>query len=663
MESDSIQYPNDKGEGILAIANTRSYAINLRPTPSKDLPRVGYVKDYAAVIYYPKTRTPDRWVWVEIADMVGWVSEAVIDFENAIDRVTTPNAPTPYDGHIAVWHFKGESVTERRMQGLISSLKRRTPNVTQLWVKTHDGFNWEGDFDSGDMAINGPADIDRWVTALEAEGIEFHAWCVLNGLDIQAEAEITKQVCNRPGVKSLILDIEPFHGFWSGKPEAIRPLMSMVREGIPKDFHIGMAVDPRPHHFDRIYPGEWFIYIDSIHPMCYWRTFQRPVREVISEAYDVWGHYGRPIIPILQGNAELVDQQDAHTYATNKHNAKGISWWAYHTISRWSAINKPINLPQEREDQYPREHYTEEVIVHPELPSQFRRGTYTKKNEFIEFETRWNWKSLTTRTNVGTSDVWVQWKPEIRRSGHYEITAFIPSRNASTARARYKIHGVEGLNSEVVVDVNQFRYRNQWVTLGVFALDRKTKDAGVVFLNDATGEDNRRIAFDAIRWRRVHSLPFVPRDDLSDSGQLGGVFTADGFDSPVGKNLTIRPNNGWPNGWLDANPFGNRYAPPRSSGALHTGADLNLVKNDLGERIKASASGIIIYAGYLTPRWGHTIVIRHDPLHAPDGPVYYTRYAHVQNILVQPGQRVDRNEPIAEVGMLLVSMTHIYILM
>jgi murein DD-endopeptidase MepM/ murein hydrolase activator NlpD len=47
--------------------------------------------------------------------------------------------------------------------------------------------------------------------------------------------------------------------------------------------------------------------------------------------------------------------------------------------------------------------------------------------------------------------------------------------------------------------------------------------------------------------------------------------------------------------------------------------------------------------------WKNIIIVEHDPL--PDGTKVFTRYAHVENMLVSAGQRVSRNQQLASVGM------------
>src|SRR5690606_29948682 len=83
-----------------------------------------------------------------------------------------------------------------------------------------------------------------------------------------------------------------------------------------------------------------------------------------------------------------------------------------------------------------------------------------------------------------------------------------------------KIHGIKGTATEVVIDINQGANRNTWVTLGIFDLVKEQQNAGKVFLNDVTGESGKEIAFDAIRFRRIVTLPSTGNG--STGGTVGG---------------------------------------------------------------------------------------------------------------------------------------------
>ena len=138
----------------------------------------------------------------------------------------------PYDGHSALWHWKGSGLAEQSIEEFARTIKQWAPHVKHVFVKTSDGSDWMGVYDSGPLAINGVADVERWVQVLESNGLTFHAWCVPKGQDIIAEADIIIQTCNVKGVKSMILDIEPYKGFWEVGRSPIKPFMTRVRRGV-----------------------------------------------------------------------------------------------------------------------------------------------------------------------------------------------------------------------------------------------------------------------------------------------------------------------------------------------------------------------------------------------------------------------------------------------
>jgi murein DD-endopeptidase MepM/ murein hydrolase activator NlpD len=658
-----VPKPDDAGSGVTAIANTKMSYANIRSGPGVSYRDVGDLRNNTLVLYFPNTRTSDDWYWMELNGIGGWVAGSVVDFEEA---VTPPDegVETPYDGHVAIWHWKGQSVPENTIEELAANIKRLAPNVNAVWVKTSDGSNWMGDFDTSQMAIHGPDDVKRWVQVLADHGLEFHAWCVPQGLDVAAETSIIADVCNVPGVKSMILDVEPYQGFWQGERDGVRPYMMAIRRAIGGDYHIGMTVDPRSQHFQSIFPDEWFPFVNSIHTQSYWATFRKTPEQTLQETYDVWGTYGRPVLPVLQGDAPLIDQIAAHTLSTSRHGARGVSWWRYGVISQFGAVNLEVEYDPSEDRDEEGEYFAEEVLVVPK-GEDFRSGNYEIGVAFEEFEGTWGWPVLYKQTEARISSVWAEWKTDLPESGRYEISVFIPARHATTTRARYKVHGIRGTTTEVVIDINQQASRNRWVSLGIFDLVKEQENAGKVFLNDVTGETDKEIAFDAVRFRRIVT---IPRDDDSGGdddnggGDIGGtpgektgiiivndVPVADGFDSPVGTEAERNSETVWPSAWRDVSPYAELYL---NDTAYHTGADLNwgrLPQDDLGQPVYSVAAGIVVFAERF-PVWGNVIVIRHYPLGKPGGMIVYSRYGHVQNMQVKPGDIVGRGEKVAEVG-------------
>lgn len=555
---------------------------------------------------------------------------------------------TPYDGKIGMWHWKGDSIAEETVEDMVRTLKNWAPTVTQIWVKTSDGENWQGEFDTDrDLAIDSVASIDKWVRILDANGLEFHAWAVVKGQNIIEEADRIIAVCNRPGVKSMILDVEPFAGFWTVGADPIRPLMTRIRRGVGGRFHIGMAVDPRPQHKARIFPEEWRPFVNSVHLQLYWNTFQRPLKEVLDEGFNTWDDYGLPLFPVMPGSAPRDEINEGREYVVDRHNVQGMSWWRFGVIGpvEFPAINHPIEPGDGGTTPEPPQakgRYGIEVVITPDKP-QYRDGAHggADVNELLDtYRNTWGWTTKYKPTSETSSTVWARWDPQLVASGWYEVAAFIPARHATTRRARYKLHGVLGVSTELEIPIRQENYYNLWVPLGVFQFDANDVKAGVVFLNDLTGETDKEIAFDALRWRQVVGI--TPTDK----------YLADGYDSPVGTASERRSDDIWPGHWFDATGFDRLYRVGTSGQAYHTGSDLNMNEPywdaDAHSPVYAAASGIVTYADRL-PGWGYVIVIRHDPL-LSTGQVLYGRYAHVEGLKVQVGDRVVRGQQICKVG-------------
>ena len=98
-------------------------------------------------------------------------------------------------------------------------------------------------------------------------------------------------------------------------------------------------------------------------------------------------------------------------------------------------------------------------------------------------------------------DNWGKWTPQLNGPGNYEVFVYIPSDNATTGGAGYRIHhnGVDNTDNRV----NQNIYFNAWVSLGTHYFNDASDE--YVFMGDETFEASgtRKIAFDAMK--------FVPR--------------------------------------------------------------------------------------------------------------------------------------------------------
>jgi hypothetical protein len=240
-------------------------------------------------------------------------------------------------------------------------------------------------------------------------------------------------------------------------------------------------------------------------------------------------------------------------------------------------------------------------------------------------------------TSRGHSTVWARWNPHLTQPGSYEVLAFVPSQRATTTLAKYHIHGARwGRFGEVYALVDQSKYCDQWVSLGVFEFDPQADPmSGVVDLTDMTPEDPPRyIAFDAIRWRRVLKDVVVIGEDRPQ---------ADGVDSPVGSDDERVGTAMWPGGWSDVYDFASLGAD-----GYQTGAGLvQLSKRDKSRKVFAPMSGVVTWVEPMG-QWERVVILDADPL--DDGLKVWLRLWLLDQVEVEEGARVARGDLLGYTG-------------
>lgn len=413
---------------------------------------------------------------------------------------------TSYDGKIGLWHWKGQAVKEATIEALAGSIKQQVPAADAIFVKTSDSNEWQGNFDSkASMRIAGPSDIARWVSSLANAGLDFHGWCVVRGGDVDGEAARIIEAAQVPGVRSMILDVEPYEQYWKGTRDDVVRLMTRVRSALGNGFHIGLSVDPRRSWYNAIYPDAWQPYVNSLHPQCYWQTMGRTPENLLAETYATWGNYGVPIFPVLQGAASAESIRQAQDIARSVRGAKGLSYWRIGVISSAAYVtinNEKVDAEVGPDGVWRR--YGWEKIVAP-YEAGYADGTHTgeaSSSVFTELTSVRGDRIKYKRTRADSDTVWAMWRPDLPARGVYEVSVFMPGQHATTRDARYHVHGMVGYGGEVLVRLDQSRYANQWVPLVQFEFEQKPEGAQVN-LTDLTSEGDREIAFTAVRWRQV----------------------------------------------------------------------------------------------------------------------------------------------------------------
>lgn len=133
-------------------------------------------------------------------------------------------------------------------------------------------------------------------------------------------------------------------------------------------------------------------------------------------------------------------------------------------------------------------------------------------------------------------------------------------------------------------------------------------------------------------WQPPALIPPISRDPLGRDHYW--------FNRPVDSNGT--------NSALISYTYGSDGPQEQTPWRIHHGIDM---PNPIGQTVRATASGIVVWAGSAfedSPSYGNVVEIRHD--FGYNGQTLYTLYAHLEAVLVAPGQIVNAGDPIGLVG-------------
>ncbi len=218
--------------------------------------------------------------------------------------------------HLAwVWQFS----TDGTPQQLASVLAQYNLGII---LKTHNGTSWMGDWDKSPQAVTGPAQVQNLANYFEKNGVPFHTYCVLNGVDPMTEAQMCAQVIGA-GARSVVIDLEPWAGYWAGTPQSAAAFAQEFRRQQPNGV-VGLCVEPRPWVMPNIPVAQFASIAQVIEPMVYWETFntsenasdfkaagfdpgQRGIcpEFLLDVSSSMFSSYGLPIQPVGQGDSTL----------------------------------------------------------------------------------------------------------------------------------------------------------------------------------------------------------------------------------------------------------------------------------------------------------------------------------------------------------------------
>jgi hypothetical protein len=215
-----------------------------------------------------------------------------------------------------------------------------------VMVKTHDGLDWMSTYDRSPSAVSGPQAVSWLAWIFEAQGVPFHAWCVVTGVNPVAEAQMAASVL-AAGARSLTLDLEGAAGFWAGSPADAVTYGETLRQITPFG-RVDISIDARPWRINLVPMNEFVAFTDGIAPQLYWDTFNTPdnlsgyagsgyppgsdgisPEFLVRTTSELLAPYNRWVIPAGQGGAADPSTWPRFDYTAFGAQMPQISVWRY----------------------------------------------------------------------------------------------------------------------------------------------------------------------------------------------------------------------------------------------------------------------------------------------------------------------------------------------
>ncbi|HEX5368169.1 MAG TPA: hypothetical protein VFY10_02020 [Dehalococcoidia bacterium] len=268
----------------------------------------------------------------------GLLGEASRAFAAVPSTAQTPaNQPLVW-----VWKFSADGALDAIKQTLQS-------NGLGIILKTHDGNEWMTRFDKSPDAVVSPQQVTKLANTFEQAGIPFHAWCVVQGIDPIAEAQMCAQVLDA-GARSIYLDLEPEQdgNYWRGPWDNANRFGEELRRLQPNAW-VTTAPDSRPWQGPAVPLAEFASFSNAIAPQAYWATFKGPANErhFAENGYTIgpdgvtpelmaevckrtFAPFNLPVQPIGQGAADGAMWQ-RFVDALDSQGMQPVSLWRYGT--------------------------------------------------------------------------------------------------------------------------------------------------------------------------------------------------------------------------------------------------------------------------------------------------------------------------------------------
>jgi hypothetical protein len=251
---------------------------------------------------------------------------------------------TPIAQQKSVWIHQFDQLGETTMAEIAGTMQRFTGARLAL-VKALDQDAWMASFDHDPLAIGSLAALRQRQAEGLAAGIDIVPWVV--------PAHPQNAAVHASCGPRLVVDAEPYAGFWQETPQAFVSYLQQLRAGGVSE--LAVSLDARRSAELALGVDGWAQLVGALLPQLYWTSFQQPAPVVLPLLQQLAG-YGVPVVPVLPYDGAAADQAPERSatvgdfqmvWATARGlGCRGVSLWKLGpaTIPQLEAFNA-LQLP------------------------------------------------------------------------------------------------------------------------------------------------------------------------------------------------------------------------------------------------------------------------------------------------------------------------------
>ena len=219
--------------------------------------------------------------------------------------------------HRALWIHQMDQLGEKTIEEAAATALQYAGADTLL-LKVFDQSDYMSTYDTAPDAVSSIQKFHALQQRAESAGVTLLPW-VVPGNHTQA------QVHGILAPSPVIVDLEPYKGFWQDTPNSIVTYLSGLRAADVEEVYV--SIDPRSAAETALDLGSWAHLVDGLLPQLYWTDFQQAEASIVPQLDQELDALGVPVYPVYPYNASAFDLSAAWADAQQDYMPTGCSLW------------------------------------------------------------------------------------------------------------------------------------------------------------------------------------------------------------------------------------------------------------------------------------------------------------------------------------------------